>query len=208
MELSLHTPVENSGGGIIHASDAVFSVKFNEALIHQVITAYSAAARQGTRAQKSRSQVKGSGHKPWRQKGTGRARAGTVTSPLWRGGGVVFAAKPASYLQKVNKKMYRHALCSILSELLRQGRLLVLEQFTVATPKTKALVAQLKALQLPEQLLIVVAENDEHLTLAARNLPHVQVSEARTVDPISLLHFGKVLMTVSAIKQMEARLTS
>ncbi|BAP54608.1 50S ribosomal protein L4 [Thioploca ingrica] len=206
MELSLHS-VENSGGGIIHVSDTVFAAKFNEALIHQVITAYSASARQGTRAQKSRAQVKGSGKKPWRQKGTGRARAGTVTSPLWRGGGVVFAAKPNNYSQKVNKKMYRNALCSILSELLRQGRLLVLEQFMVAAPKTKALANQLKALQLPE-VLIVVAENNEHLALAARNLPHVQVSEAKTVDPMSLLHFEKVLITVPAIKQMEARLTS
>ena len=205
MELSLH-PGANSSGGIIHVADTVFAAKFNEALIHQVVTAYSAGARQGTRAQKSRSQVKGSGNKPWRQKGTGRARAGTVTSPLWRGGGVVFAAQPTNYIQKVNKKMYRNALCSILSELLRQGRLLVLEQFTVEAPKTRALVAQLNALQLAE-VLIVIADNNENLALAARNLHHVQVNEAKTVDPISLLHFEKVLMTVPAIKQIEARLT-
>ena len=206
MELSLH-PSANSEGGIIHVSDTVFAAKFNEALIHQVVTAYSAGARQGTRAQKSRSQVKGSGSKPWRQKGTGRARAGTVKSPLWRGGGVVFAAQPTSYSQKVNKKMYRNAICSILSELLRQGRLFVLEQFTVEVPKTRTLVAKLSALQLP-QVLIVTAEDDENLALAARNLPHVQVNTAITVDPISLLHFEKVLMTVPAIKQMEARLTT
>lgn len=206
MELSLH-PGANSEGSIIHVSDTVFAAKFNEALIHQVVTAYSAGARQGTRAQKSRSQVKGSGSKPWRQKGTGRARAGTVTSPLWRGGGVVFAAKPTNYSQKVNKKMYRNAICSILSELLRQDRLLVLEQFTVEVPKTRTLVAKLSALQLP-RVLIVTAENDEKLALAARNLPHVQVNTATAVDPISLLHFEKVLMTVPAIKQMEARLAT
>lgn len=206
MELNLHSSA-NSGGGIIHVSDTVFAAKFNEALIHQVVTAYSASARQGTRAQKSRSQIKSSGSKPWRQKGTGRARAGTVASPLWRGGGVAFAAKPTNYSPKVNKKMYRHAIRSILSELLRQGRLLVLEQFTVEVPKTRALVAQLSALQLP-QVLIVTADNDEKLALAARNLPHVQVNAARTVDPISLLRFDKVLMTVPAIKQMEMRLTT
>jgi large subunit ribosomal protein L4 len=206
MELSLH-PSANSEGSIIHVSDTVFAAKFNEALIHQVVTAYSAGTRQGTRAQKSRSQVKGSGSKPWRQKGTGRARAGTVTSPLWRGGGVVFAAKPTNYSQKVNKKMYRNAICSILSELLRQDRLLVLEQFTVEVPKTRTLVEKLNALQLP-RVLIVTAENDEKLALAARNLPHVQVNTATAVDPISLLHFEKVLMTVPAIKQMEARLAT
>lgn len=205
MELNLH-PSANNGGGIIQVADTVFAAQFNEALIHQVITAYLASARQGTRAQKSRSQVRGSGSKPWRQKGTGRARAGTVTSPLWRGGGVVFAAQPTNYTQKVNKKMYRQALCSILAELLRQSRLVVVEQFTVAAPKTRAVVEQLKALQLPK-VLIVTAGQDDNLALAARNLPQVQVSEALTVDPISLLRFEKVLLTVPALKQLEARLT-
>jgi large subunit ribosomal protein L4 len=206
MELRLH-PSANNEGSIIPVSDTVFAAPLNEALIHQVVTAYAASARQGTRAQKSRSQVKGSGNKPWRQKGTGRARAGTVTSPLWRGGGVTFAAQPTNYSPKVNKKMYRNAICSILSELLRQGRLLVLEQFTVEVPKTRALVTQLTALQFPN-ILIVTAENDEKLALAARNLPQVQVKVATTVDPLSLLRFETVLMTVPAIKQIEARLAT
>ncbi len=205
MELSLQV-TGNSAGGIINVSDTVFATQFNEALIHQVVTTYLTNGRQGTRAQKSRSQVTSSGSKPWRQKGTGRARAGNVTSPLWRGGGVTFAAKPARYSLKLNKKMYRGALRSILSELIRQERLLVVEEIVVDAPKTKALVAQLKALNLKE-VLIVSAKQNEQLVLAAQNLPHVEVSEATQVDPVSLIRFDKVLMTVPAIKIMEKRLT-
>jgi large subunit ribosomal protein L4 len=191
---------------LITVSDKVFAAQLNMPLIHQAVTAYLAGARAGTSAQKSRSQVKGSGSKPWRQKGTGRARAGTITSPLWRGGGVTFAAKGnRDYSQKLNKKMYRSALRSIMSELIRQKRLIIIEQFSVEQPKTRALVAKLKALNL-SNVLILMKEMDENLLLAARNLPQVQVKNVTSLDVVSLIKNEKVLITVQALKSIEDKL--
>jgi len=204
MELNLISDQTNTAG-TINLSDTVFAADFNETLIHQAITAYLAGARAGTRAQKSRAQVKGSGSKPWRQKGTGRARAGTIKSPLWRGGGITFAARPQDHTQKLNKKMYRSALRSILSELIRSARLLVVEQLSLEKPKTKTLLAQLKALEL-NNVLIVTEEQDKNLYLAARNLHQVNVSEAMAVDPVNLIKHEKVLITVPALKKIEERL--
>jgi len=204
MELNIISDQTNTAG-TINISDTVFAAQFNETLIHQTITAYLAGGRAGTRAQKSRAQVKGSGSKPWRQKGTGRARAGTIKSPLWRSGGVTFAAKPQDHTQKLNKKMYRSALRSILSELIRSARLLVVEQLSLEKPKTKTLLAQLKALEL-NNVLIVTEEQDKNLYLAARNLHQVNVSEAMAVDPVNLIKHEKVLITVPALKKIEERL--
>ncbi len=189
----------------LEVSETTFGREFNESLVHQVVTAFAAGARQGTRAQKTRSEVSGGGKKPWRQKGTGRARAGTIRSPLWRTGGVTFAAKPQDHSQKVNKKMYRGALRSILSELVRQDRLLVVEKFGVEAPKTKELVAKLKELELND-VLIVTEEVDENLFLAARNLYKVDVRDANGIDPVSLIGFDKVLITEGAVKQLEEML--
>jgi large subunit ribosomal protein L4 len=186
-------------------SDAVFGAEFKQPLVHQVVTAYMAGARAGTKAQKSRSEVNGGGIKPWRQKGTGRARAGTIRSPLWRTGGVTFAARPRSYEQKVNRKMYQGALRSILSELVRQERLVVVEQFGVDAPKTKQLVQQLAALGLND-VLIVLESLEDNLLLAARNLYHVDVRAVADLDPVSLVGFGQVLMTAGALKQLEEQL--
>ena len=191
--------------GALEVSETTFGREFNEALVHQVVTAYAAGARQGTRAQKNRSDVAGGGKKPWRQKGTGRARAGTASSPIWRKGGVTFAARPQDHSQKVNKKMYRGAIKSILSELVRQERLIVVEQFSVETPKTKELVAKLKGLELND-VLIVGAEVEENLFLAARNLYKVDVRDVAGIDPASLIAFNKVLMTADAVKQIEENL--
>ncbi|NKF52009.1 50S ribosomal protein L4 [Shewanella sp. WXL01] len=189
----------------LEVSETTFGQDFNEALVHQVVVAYAANARQGTRAQKTRAEVKGSGKKPWRQKGTGRARAGSVKGPIWRGGGVSFAAKPQEHGQKVNKKMYRGALKSILSELVRQERLVVVESFGVEAPKTKELKAKLKDLQL-DDVLIVTAEVDENLFLAARNLYKVDVRDVAGLDPVSLIAFNTVLVTADAVKQIEEML--
>lgn len=194
-----------AGTGTVEVADATFGKEFNEALVHQVVTAYLAAGRQGTRAQKSRSDVRGGGKKPWRQKGTGRARAGTIRSPLWRSGGVTFAARPQDYTQKVNRKMYRAAMRSILSELVRQERLVAIEEFSVEAPKTKQVAAKLKELNL-EKVLIVTEEVDEMLYLAARNLPHVDVVDVAAADPVSLVAFDKVLVTVSALRKFEEKL--
>ncbi|MDF3920347.1 50S ribosomal protein L4 [Salinicola sp. LHM] len=191
--------------GTVEVSEETFGKDFNEALVHQVVTAYLAAGRQGTRAQKNRSDVRGGGKKPWRQKGTGRARAGTIRSPLWRSGGVTFAARPQDYTQKVNRKMYRAAMRSILSELVRQERLVLVEEFVVETSKTKQLVGKLKELEL-EKVLIVTEEIDEKLYLAARNIPNVDVVDAAAADPVSLVAFDKVLMTVSALRKFEEKL--
>jgi len=191
--------------GALEVSEATFGREFNEALVHQVVVAYAAGARQGTRAQKTRSEVSGGGAKPWRQKGTGRARAGTTRGPIWRSGGVTFAAKPQDHSQKVNRKMYRGAIKSILSELVRQERLIVVESFTVETPKTKELVAKLHALDLKD-VLIVTPEVDENLFLSARNLYKVDVRDVDGIDPVSLVGFAKVLMTASAVKQLEEML--
>lgn len=193
------------GANALTVSETTFGREFNEALVHQVVVAYAAGARQGTRAQKTRSEVSGGGAKPWRQKGTGRARAGTIRSPIWRTGGVTFAAKPQDHSQKVNKKMYRGAMKSILSELVRQERLIVVDNFSVEAPKTKDLVAKLKELELND-VLIVTGEVDENLFLAARNLYKVDVRDASGIDPVSLIAFNKVLMTAAAVKQVEEML--
>ena len=189
----------------LQVSETTFGREFNEALVHQVVVAYAAAARQGTRAQKTRSEVSGGGKKPWRQKGTGRARAGTIRSPIWRGGGVTFAAKPQDHSQKVNRKMYRGAIQSILSELVRQERLVVVEKFGVEAPKTKELLTKLQALDLKD-VLIVTPEVEENLFLAARNLYKVDVRDVTGIDPVSLIAFDKVLMTADAVKQIEEML--
>ena len=194
-----------AGAGTVEVSDATFGKEFNEALVHQVVTAYLAGGRQGTRAQKNRSDVRGGGKKPWRQKGTGRARAGTIRSPLWRSGGVTFAARPQDHSQKVNRKMYRAAMRSILSELVRQDRLVAVEEITVDAPKTKQLVAKLNELGL-EKVLIVTEEVDEKLYLAARNIPNVDVVDVAAADPVSLVAFDKVLATVSALRKFEEKL--
>ncbi|WP_040976919.1 50S ribosomal protein L4 [Necropsobacter massiliensis] len=186
-------------------SETTFGREFNEALIHQVVVAYAAGARQGSRAQKTRAEVSGSGKKPWRQKGTGRARSGDIKSPIWRSGGVTFAAKPQDHSQKVNKKMYRGAIKSILSELVRQDRLVVVEKFEVEAPKTKVLVQKLKELAL-EDVLIITAGLDENLFLAARNLYKVDVRDVQGIDPVSLIAFDKVVVTVDAVKQIEEML--
>lgn len=186
----------------LKVAETIFAREFNEALIHQVFVAYQAAGRQGSRAQKSRSEVTGSTRKPWKQKGSGRARAGSVKSPLWRSGGVTFAAKPQNYEQKVNKKMYRGALRSILSELVRQERLVVVEAFTVEAPKTRLLVQKLKAMAL-DNVLILTNVLDKNLLLATRNLTTVDVLEVAALNPLSLITFDKVLMTTEAVSQLE-----
>jgi len=191
-----------NGAQAIEVSERTFGGDFNETLVHQAVVAYMAGGRQGTRAQKTRSEVRGGGKKPWRQKGSGRARAGTIRSPIWRSGGVAFAAKPQDHSQKLNKKMYRAALRSILSELVRQERLIVVEDFAVEAPKTKALVSKLGGLGLSD-VLIVTEGVDENLYLAARNLPHVDVRDVQGSDPVSLIAYDKVLVTVSAVKKFE-----
>jgi large subunit ribosomal protein L4 len=191
--------------GAVEVSEATFGREFNEALVHQVVTAYAAGARQGSKAQKTRSEVSGGGKKPWRQKGTGRARAGTIRSPIWRSGGVTFAAKPQDHSQKVNKKMYRGAIQSILSELVRQDRFVVVENFELETPKTKALAAKLSEMNLKD-VLIITDEVSENLFLSARNLYKVDVRDAATIDPVSLIAFDKVLVTAAAVKQIEEML--
>ncbi len=192
-------------GSAVELSDVAFGREFNEALVHQVVTAYLAGGRQGTRAQKTRGEVSGGGKKPWRQKGTGRARAGSIRSPIWRSGGRAFAAKPQDWSQKVNKKMYRGAMQCILAELVRQERLILVEEISVSSPKTKELIGKLKALNAPKAL-IVTNEVDENLYLAARNIPHVNVLGTREVDPVSLIAFDKVIMSVDAAKQFEVEL--
>ena len=192
-------------GAAVELSDTAFGREFNEALVHQVVTAYLAGARQGTRAQKTRAEVSGGGIKPWRQKGTGRARAGSIRSPIWRSGGRAFAAKPQDWSQKVNRKMYRGAMQCILAELIRQERLILVEEISVSGPKTKELIAKLNDLGAP-RALIVTKEVDENLYLAARNIPHVNVLDTSEVDPVSLIAFDKVIMTVEAAKQFEEAL--
>ena len=191
-----------NGAQAIEVSERTFGGEFNETLVHQAVVAYMAGSRQGTRAQLTRSEVRGGGKKPWRQKGSGRARAGSIRSPIWRSGGVTFAAKPQDHSQKLNKKMYRAALRSILSELVRQERLVVVEDFAVEAPKTKALVSKLGGLGLND-VLIVTDSLDENLYLAARNLPHVDVRDVQGSDPVSLIAYDKVLVTVSAVKKFE-----
>jgi large subunit ribosomal protein L4 len=201
MKLSLHGKEMT-----VEVADAAFGVAFNEPLVHQVVTAYLAGGRAGTKAQKTRSQVRGGGAKPWRQKGTGRARAGTSRSPLWVGGGKAFAAAPRDFAQKVNRKMYRGAIRSMISELIRQERLVLTDEFSVSAPKTKELVGKLKELAV-DNVLIVVEGFDEKLWLAARNLPQVAVLDGQSVDPVSLAKHDRVIITVAALKQLEERLS-
>lgn len=188
------------------APDTVFGRDFNEALVHQVVVAYQANARSGNRAQKDRAEVKHTTKKPWRQKGTGRARAGMTSSPLWRGGGRIFPNSPEeNFSQKVNKKMYRAGIRSILSQLAREDRIAVVDSFALESPKTKLAAAKLKSLGL-ESVLIITDAVDENVYLATRNLPHVAVVEPRYADPLSLIHYKKVLITKPAIAQLEEML--
>ena len=189
-------------GSAVELSDVAFGREFNEALVHQVVTAYLAGGRQGSRAQKTRGEVSGGGKKPWRQKGTGRARAGSNRSPIWVGGGRAFAAKPQDWSQKVNRKMYRGAMQCILAELIRQDRLVLVDDISISAPKTKELIAKLKDLNAPKAL-IVTNEVDENLYLAARNIPYVSVLGSTEVDPVSLIAFDKVIMSVAAAKEIE-----
>jgi len=186
----------------VDVSDTAFGREFNEALVHQVVVSYMAGARQGTKAQKTRSEVNGGGRKPFRQKGTGRARAGTIRSPIWRGGGVTFAAKPKDHSKKVNKKMYHGAMQAILSELVRQERLIVVEDFAIDAPKTKVFSAKLKELEL-SNVLVVVEEVDDNLYLGCRNIHNVDVIDVQGVNPVNLIGFKKVLFTVGALKKAE-----
>jgi len=204
VELTVVKPGKKKPGKV-EVSEDTFARDYNEALIHQVVTAYLAGARQGTRAQKNRSAVAGGGKKPWRQKGTGRARAGTIRSPIWRSGGVTFAATPQDHSQKVNRKMYRSAMRSILSELARSERLVVVENMNLEQPKTKLLAEQLKGYGL-DNVLIVASEVDQNLYLASRNLHKVDVRDVEGVDPVSLIAFDKVVVTVDAVKKFEEAL--
>jgi len=201
MELSIH----NGAAAGLQVSDRVFDAEYKPGLIHQVVTAYMAGARAGTKAQKNRAAVAGGGSKPYRQKGTGRARAGTARSPIWRGGGVTFAARPRDYAQKVNRKMYRGAVRSILSELARQDRLLILPELRLTAPKTKELVQKLRELDVVD-VLLVTEDFDESLFLAARNLATVDVMTAQEVDPVSMIAFDKLVLTEAAVRKLEERL--
>jgi len=205
LNLNISEPGKGVTDKAVDVSETTFGRQYNEALVHQVVVAFMAGTRQGSSAQKTRSEVRGGGRKPFRQKGTGRARAGTIRSPIWRGGGVTFAAKPRDHSQKVNKKMFRGAMQSILSELIRQDRLIVTEDFSVDAPKTKQVQARLKELGL-ENVLIVVEEVDSNLYLAARNLRKVDVIDVQGVNPVNLIGFDKVLFTVGALKKAEEML--
>tara|TARA_R110000822_G_scaffold226254_14_gene359069 strand:- start:40899 stop:41513 length:615 start_codon:yes stop_codon:yes gene_type:complete len=203
MELNIATT--KGSAGTVEVSDVAFGKEYNQDLVHQAVTAYLAGGRQGTRAQKSRSDVSGGGRKPWAQKGSGRARAGTIRSPIWRSGGVTFAARPQDHSQKLNRKMYRAALRSIVSELARQDRLVVVEAFDLEAPKTKDLVQKLSEYNLKD-VLIVTEEVSENLYLSSRNLHKVDVRDVVGVDPVSLIRFEKVLVTVPALKKIEEML--
>ena len=192
-------------GSAVELSEVAFGRDFNEALVHQVVTAYLAGGRQGSKAQKSRGDVSGGGKKPFRQKGTGRARAGSIRSPIWVGGGKTFAARPQDWSQKVNRKMYRGAMQCILAELVRQDRLILVEEFSVEAPKTKELLAKLNDLNATRALIVTEAV-DENLYLAARNIPHVDVVDAAGIDPVGLIAFDKVVMSVAAAKKIEVEL--
>ncbi|MBU6491276.1 50S ribosomal protein L4 [Pandoraea sp.] len=206
MELKLLNEQGKEGAGFA-ASDVVFGRDYNEALIHQVVIAYQANARSGNRAQKDREQVKHTTHKPWRQKGTGRARAGMTSSPLWRGGGRIFPNSPEeNFSHKVNKKMYRAGVCSILSQLAREGRLSVVDDLKIEAPKTKLLAQKFKTMGL-DSVLLITDSVDENLYLASRNLPNVAVLEPRHADPLSLIHYKKVLVTKGAIAKIEEMLS-
>lgn len=204
MELQLQT-LSGGSGGQVTVADEVFGREFNEALVHQVVTAYLAGARSGTKAQKTRAEVAGGGAKPWRQKGTGRARAGTTRGPIWRGGGRAFAAKPRNYEQKVNRKMYRGALRAILSELVRLERLIVVDDFNLEAPRTKLAVAALEKLGV-ERVLLVSREIEDNVFLAARNIPGVGMVEVGALDPVLLVSYDHVVITADALTDLEAAL--
>ncbi|MEM6485016.1 MAG: 50S ribosomal protein L4 [Pseudomonadota bacterium] len=204
MDLNIVAP-GNQEAGTLSVSDANFAREYNEDLVHQVVTSFLSGARQGTRAQKNRSAVSGGGKKPWRQKGTGRARAGTIRSPIWRSGGVTFAAKPQDHSVKVNRKMYRAALKTIFSELARQDRLVIVESLEVEEPKTKLLAGHLGSLGV-SNALIVADEVSENLYLASRNLQKIDVRDVQGMDPVSLVAHDKVLVTVAAVKKIEEML--
>ena len=199
MDLKTHS------GGTVTVADSVFGVTYNEGLVHQIVTAYLAAARSGNAAQKTRSEVRGGGAKPWRQKGTGRARAGTSRSPIWTGGGVTFAAKPRDYSQKVNKKMYRGAIRSILSHAAAEGRLIVVDSLEIAESKTRVMKAKMAELGV-EKVLFLMDDVSESIYLASRNIPYVQVLDVEGVDPVSLVRFPHIVATEAAIKLLEERL--
>ena len=206
MELKL-IDAKGQSASTMAASDALFARDYNEPLIHQVVTAYQANARQGTRAQKGRSQIAKSTRKPWRQKGTGRARAGMASSPLWRGGGRIFPSSPdENFTQKLNKKMYRAGVASILSQLAREDRLKVVESFVVEAPKTKLFLQKVKDLGMSDSLLLITDELDENLLLASRNLPNVLVLEVTEVDPVSLIRYQNVILTRKAVSKFEEML--
>lgn len=205
MNLTLNE--KGATGKQFEVADSVFDVKYNEALIHQVVTAFLAGGRSGTKAQKSRSDVSGGGIKPWRQKGTGRARAGSSRSPLWRKGGVTFAARPRNFEQKVNRKMYRGALCSILSELVRQDRLIVVDNLTIDEPKTKKMLAHLAQYGFNDGL-IILSDIDDNVFLGTRNLPKVQVTLSQYIDPVCLIAYEKIMLTQAALKEIEESLLS
>jgi len=205
MELTIQKTGKKKAGSMTVA-DSVFSVEFNEPLIHQVLTSYLAGARSGTRAQKTRSEVRGGGRKPWAQKGTGRARAGTIRSPLWRGGGVTFAAKAQDHSKKVNKKMYRAAMRSILSELVRQERFVCVDEFDVTESKTKLVKEKLNSFGV-EDVLIITEELTENLYFGIRNLPKADVIDTNEIDPYSLIGFEKILITKAAVEKVEAWLS-
>ncbi|WFE69783.1 50S ribosomal protein L4 [Thiomicrospira sp. R3] len=190
--------------GVVNVSDAVFGVEFNESLVHQVVVAYMAGARSGTKSQKTRAEVRGGGIKPWRQKGTGRARAGTIRSPIWVGGGRAFPGQNRDFSQKVNKKMYRGAMRSILSELNRSGRLIVVDDFKVDAPKTREFKSKLATLNVND-VLVVTEAFDEYLYLSARNIYKADVTDAASVDPLSLVGFKNIILTQGAVKQLEEK---
>ncbi len=201
MELNLRQSNKKALGKVT-VSDSIFETAYNEPLIHQALTAFMAGSRAGTKAQKTRSDVSGGGRKPWKQKGTGRARSGTIRSPIWRSGGVTFAARPKDYSQKLNKKMYRGAMRSIFAELVRQDRLILIDEFAVDAPKTKDMVARLKALELSD-VLIVSSEVTENLFLATRNIAHVDVIDTEEINPYILIGYDKILMTQGALAKVE-----
>ena len=205
MELNLTTASGNASKKTVEVSEETFNKDFNEALVHQVVTAYLAGGRAGTKGQKNRSAVSGGGAKPWRQKGTGRARSGTIRSPIWRSGGTTFAAKNRDFSQKVNRKMYRSAMISIVSELVRQDRLLVLTDLKMDGPKTKELADQLKALN-AQNTLIVTADFEQNIYLSSRNLINIEYTDAQHINPVNLVRYEKVIMTADAVKKVEEML--
>ncbi len=205
MTLQIPAINDQDSAGTVDVAEQIFGQEFNETLVHQLVVRYMAGGRAGTKAQKNRAAVSGGGAKPWRQKGTGRARSGTIRSPIWRSGGATFATQPRSYAQKLNKKMYKVGVRSIFSELLRQDRLVVSNEILPATPKTKDLAAKLASLD-AKRVLIVADELSEELVLASRNIPYVEVSSVEGLSPVALVSADKVIATASAVKQIEARL--